>query len=122
MYNIWLNVGDIMPDTIKDILYEFSLVLREILRNDLSKIILYGSYARGDFHKDSDIDIMILVKLAPEDIEKIEEAVFDMSFDIELEHGLHISPIIKNKEQFEYWVDMLPFYRNVRNEGVEING
>ena len=65
---------------------------------------------------------MVLVKISPEEIEKIEESVFDLAFDIEMEHGIHISPIIKNEDQFEYWVDVLPFYRNVRNEGVEING
>ena len=65
---------------------------------------------------------MILVKLSPEQIEHVESAVFDLAFDIELEHGIHISPIIKNEDQFEYWADVLPFYRTVRNEGVEING
>lgn len=24
-----------------------------------------------------------------------------------------IIPIIKNEEQFDYWVDVLPFYRNI---------
>lgn len=65
---------------------------------------------------------MVLVNLLLEEIEKIEEAIFDLVFDMEMEHGIHISPIIKNEEQFEYWVDILPFYRNVRNEGVQIYG
>ena len=45
-----------------------------------------------------------------------------MAFDIEIDTGIDISPIIKNEEQYEYWVDTLPFYRNVRDEGVVING
>ena len=44
-----------------------------------------------------------------------------MAYDIELEKGIHISVVIKNEKQFEYWVDTLPFYRNVSKEGVEIN-
>lgn len=111
-----------MPNTISNIIYGFSVRLRGLLGNDLSKVILYGSYARGDFRDNSDVDVMVLVKISPEEIEKIEESVFDLAFDIEMEHGIHISPIIKNKDQFEYWVEVLPFYRNVRNEGVEING
>lgn len=111
-----------MSDTISNIIYGFSLQLRNLLENDLSKVILYGSYARGDFQENSDVDVMVLVKISPEEIEKIEESIFDLAFDIEMEHGIHISPIIKNEEQFEYWVDVLPFYRNVRNEGVELNG
>lgn len=117
-----MKVGDSMPNTISNIIYGFSVQLRRLLGNDLSKVILYGSYARGNFHDNSDVDVMVLVKFSPEEIEKIEESVFDLAFDIEMEHGIHISPIIKNEDQFEYWVDVLPFYRNVRNEGVEING
>ncbi|MDE5818878.1 MAG: nucleotidyltransferase domain-containing protein [Lachnospiraceae bacterium] len=111
-----------MSNAIRNILYGFSIQLKRLLGNDLSKIILYGSYARGDFQENSDVDVMILVKLSPEQIEHVESAVFDLAFDIELEHGIHISPIIKNEDQFEYWADVLPFYRTVRKEGVEING
>lgn len=111
-----------MSDAISKIIYEFSFQLRKLLKNDLSKIILYGSYARGDYRDNSDVDVMILVKISPAEIEKIEEAIFDLAFDIEMKHGLHISPIIKNEEQFEYWLEVLPFYRNVWNEGVELNG
>ena len=35
--------------------------------------------------------------------------------------GINISPVIKNRKQFEYWVDTLPYYRNVRDEGITIN-
>lgn len=117
-----MKAGDIMPDTISNIIYGFSVQLKKILKNDLSKVILYGSYARGDFQENSDVDVMILVKICPEEIEKIEDSIFDLAFDIEMEHEIHISPIIKNEEQFEYWVDVLPFYRNIQNEGVELNG
>ena len=43
-----------------------------------------------------------------------------IAFDIELERGVHISAIIKDEMQFEIWEDTLPFYYNVRREGVEI--
>lgn len=111
-----------MPNAVSNIIYDFSVELRKILGNDLSKVILYGSYARGDFRENSDVDVMILVKIAAEEIEKIEDDIFDLAFDIEMEHGIHISPIIKNADQFDYWVDALPFYHNVRTEGIEING
>lgn len=111
-----------MQKSISEIVYDFSLQLKNLFKGDLSKVILYGSYARGDFQENSDVDVMILVKLPIDEIEKVEESVFDLAFDIEMEYGVHISPVIKNEEQFEYWVDVLPFYRNVRNEGVELCG
>ena len=52
-----------MPENIRNIIYRFSQELRRILGDKLTKIIVYGSYARGDFRENSDIDIMILVKM-----------------------------------------------------------
>lgn len=38
------------------------------------------------------------------------------------EYGIQISVIVKNEEHFRYWLDVLPFYDNVKREGVEILG
>ena len=111
-----------MPDDVRNVVYKFSLQLRKLLGSSLSKVILYGSYARGDNHDFSDVDLMILVKMSDSEIKRIENDVYDIAFEIEIETGIDISPIIKNQEQYEYWVDTLPFYRNVRDEGVVING
>lgn len=109
-----------MPDIVSNILFGFARQIKKLLGAKLSRIIVYGSYARGDFHEDSDIDVMILVKLSETEIKQVASAIYNMAYDIELEKGIHISVVIKNEEQFEYWVDTLPFYRNVSKEGVEI--
>jgi len=110
-----------MPDIISNIILDFFRQVKKVLGNKLSKVIVYGSYARGDYNENSDVDVMILTKLNESEIKKIASDIYDMAYDIELEEGLHISVAIKNEEQFEYWVDTLPFYRNVSNEGIEIN-
>lgn len=111
-----------MPDIISKTVYLFSMQARQLLGEKLSKIILYGSYARGDFRDNSDVDVMILVKnMLQDDIRDAEERLCDMAFDIELENGVHISAILKDEEQFENWEAILPFYYNVRKEGVEID-
>ena len=110
-----------MPTIISDILLGFSRKIKKMLGNNLSKIIVYGSYARGDYHKNSDVDVMILSRLSESEIRKIASDIYDIAYDIELEEGIHISVVIKNEEQFEYWADTLPFYRNVSEEGIEIN-
>ena len=98
------------------------MLFRSNIIKSTSKVILYGSYARGDNHDFSDVDLMILVKMSDSEIKRIENDVYDIAFEIEIETGIDISPIIKNEAQYEYWVDTLPFYRNVRDEGVVING
>lgn len=88
------------------------------MESKLTKVIVYGSYARGDYNSSSDVDVMILVKMSDNEIKKIENQVYDLAFDT----GVDISPIIKNEEQYEYWLDTLPFYKNIHEEGVIVNG
>lgn len=110
-----------MPDVINNIIYAFAIKVKGLLGRNLSKVIVYGSYARGDYRSNSDVDVMILVKMMDEEIKNVAPIIYDLAYDIELEKELHISVVIKNEEHFEYWKDTLPFYRNVRSEGVEIN-
>ena len=51
-----------MPDRIHNIIYQFSQQLKDIMGSKLTKVIVYGSYARGDYNSSSDVDVMILVK------------------------------------------------------------
>lgn len=45
-----------MPSNIKKTINDFIKKTENLLGNRLKKIILYGSYARGDFNISSDID------------------------------------------------------------------
>ena len=114
--------GKDMPNSVANIVDMFTENVEKLFGNKLSKIILYGSYARGDFRENSDVDIMILVRIPDEEIIEFEDRVYDFVFDIQMDTGTDISAIIKNEEHFEYWVDTLPFYRNVRDEGIILNG
>ena len=59
------NAGEnIIPVTIKMLLDQYTEILRKIYGSHLKTVILYGSYARGDYKADSDIDIMILLDLS----------------------------------------------------------
>lgn len=111
-----------MPDIVRNIIYQFSQQVKNVFGSHLSKVIVYGSYARGDYQDNSDVDVMILVDLPEEEIKKMENNVYDIAFEIEMSTGINISPIIKCEAQYEYWVDILPFYRNVREEGVVVSG
>lgn len=110
-----------MPNIINITIAEFVNEVKKILGNHLKKIILYGSYARGDYNKSSDIDIMILTDLSYEEIEKYRDDVSDISFDIELEKGIIISPVIKNIDKYNARVNVVPFYTNVEKEGVVLS-
>ena len=110
-----------MPVHISDIIQDFAKSVRKMLDNSLDSVIVYGSYARGDYSELSDIDIMLLVSLGEEEIKKISDQISDLAFDFMMKYGVDISPIITNIDHFNYWVDNLPFYRNVRDEGVRLS-
>lgn len=49
--------------------------------------------------------------------------ISDMAYDIEEENNLDItfSPLVKNIDKFNYWLEALPFYMNVQREGVVLS-
>ncbi|MFR2171460.1 MAG: nucleotidyltransferase domain-containing protein [Anaerostipes hadrus] len=67
------------------IIYQFSQQLKDIMGSKLTKVIVYGSYARGDYNSSSDVYVMILVKMSDNEIKKIENQVYDLAFDIEMD-------------------------------------
>ena len=111
-----------MPNNIQKILNDFLEDVKVILGNRLKKIMLYGSYARGDYNKSSDIDIMILTDLTDKEISEYSNKIWEECADIEIDKGIVSSPLIRNIENFEAWLDVKPFYRNIINEGVVLVG
>lgn len=106
----------------RQILQSFVTEMQKIFGDTLIKIILYGSYARGDFKDNSDMDIMILTSLSDTDIKKIEDEVYDVSFEYELDYDVMISINIKNEKHFNYWLGALPYYDNIEREGIILAG
>ena len=112
-----------IPINISNIIDKFVQGVNEILGERVKKIILYGSYARGDYNESSDIDIMILTDLMEEEMYEYFIKISDMAYDIEWENNFDItlSPLIENIDKFNYWLEALPFYMNVQKEGVVLS-
>ena len=113
-----------VPTNISDIIDEFVKGVNEILGNRVKRIILYGSYARGDYNKSSDIDIMILTDLTDEELYSYSVKIWDYAYDIEWDNNfdITISPLVKNIDKYNKRIDVIPFYMNVQKEGVVLNG
>ncbi len=109
-----------MPQKVQSLLLQYLTEVRKIYGSHLKSVILYGSYARGDYTKDSDIDIMILVDLPDEKLDSYLDSLSELGFQYNVEHDIWIMPIVKNIEHFQYWVSAYPFYRNVHKEGVTL--
>ena len=84
--------------------------------------ILFGSYARGDAEDGSDIDVMFLVDAPRQDIARQHWRIGEAAAEILLERGVLVSPVVEERAYYERNADVLPFFRNVRREGVAIHG
>lgn len=92
--------------------------IKKIYGIHLKEVILYGSYARGDFNADSDIDIMILLDITDLEAKVYFDSLIDMTYDFNMDNDLDINPYAKSKAHFMKWVNDYPFYANVNKEGV----
>ena len=105
---------------VRNIIDEYVEAVKNIYGSSLQRIILYGSYARGEATESSDVDIMILVNLDDLEIKEYSDELSSITFDINLDNDLMIMPIVKNEEHFKKWISSYPFYRNVEREGVAL--
>jgi len=84
-------------------------------------VILYGSYARGDFDNESDIDIMIIAHVSQEEASERRRDIRRLLPGIDLEYNLAVCLHVTGSETFYRFQNALPFYQNVLNEGVLLN-
>jgi predicted nucleotidyltransferase len=82
--------------------------IRRHFDKDLVSVVLYGSLARGEVRKDSDIDLLIILGSLPKERLKRQDIFIKMENEIDREikriyekWGLfpYISPILKTKEE-----------------------
>ena len=96
--------------------------LREIFGERLDRVILYGSYARGDYDEESDIDVMALVDMDKETLADYRRRVNAFSNRLDLKHDVLLSIRLQDKATFTQWAGALPFFKNVLRDGVLIDG
>ena len=94
-----------------------NLKARIIEKYAISEMKLFGSTVRGDRRKDSDIDVFVIL---PRIDRNIEEDLFDIAYDLELEYDCLIDLIIFGEENLAAGVAKTPFYQTVLSEGLAV--
>ena len=82
----------------------------------VNKIILYGSYARGEQTSESDVDIALILK--NENPDDLHDKMVDIVVDYELDLAVTLSVVPIEMEQYLEWKTTLPFYKNIEKEGI----
>ena len=105
-------------NTLDIILKETHKGLKKIFGDNLDNMILYGSYARGDYDSESDIDVLALVNLDKSDLAKYRRTVSEFANDIDLKYDVLLSVKLQDRFTFDKYSNVLPYYMNVLKEGV----
>lgn len=100
-----------MTDKIKKITQKFKQSVKN--KYDIIEIKVFGSSSRGDSTESSDIDIMVRL---PKVNRTIEEDLFNIAYDLELEHDCVIDVIVLPQDINNY----IPLYQNIEKEGILI--
>ena len=102
------------------LLKKLAEIYQSVYGSDIVKILMYGSYARGTFAADSDLDVVAIVKGSRDELQRKLKTVWDYSCELELEYGTILSPTVIPYEEFETYKQDIPYYRNIEQEGVAI--
>jgi predicted nucleotidyltransferase len=105
-----------------NILADVKTEVIKIFGEKLRQLILFGSYARNEQDPESDIDIMILAEESEEELRKNRPLVANIIAELSMKHEKLISLMQVPYTRYNDYLDILPFYRNVYDEGVEIYG
>ena len=84
----------------------------------INRIILYGSYARGDFTPESDVDVMILINCKHEELSEYRRTIAKIASDISLDDDIEVSVVLEDIYTYQRWLNTLVFYQNVDKDGV----
>ena len=102
-------------DELQEVLTKLTVEFQNIFGSSLQCIILYGSVARGTQTVESDVDIAVIVR---KHTEEMYDKMIDFTVDLELEYDKVLSVLLIDYDGFKEWEDVLPFYKNVKKEGI----
>jgi predicted nucleotidyltransferase len=112
-----MNMKKNLSGAIEKILKELKHELVALYGRQLRCVYLFGSYARGDFDVDSDVDVLIVLsdfqKYGAE-LRRTSEVIGNLS----LKYGTTVSVVFTREA--EWRMDKLPLLLNIRAEGIAV--
>ena len=108
-------IGGLGMDNLQEVFEKMIPGFQTIFGNVLERIILYGSVARGTQTVESDVDIAVIVRKYTEDM---HDKMIDLTVDLELEYNKVLSVLLIDYDNFREWEDVLPFYKNMKKDGI----
>ena len=124
-----------LDPVVKDTLKEFVLRLKEAEGENLMRVVLFGSMARGDFDEESDTDVFVLLKEGDEfqKLMEVSDICSDTSYDMAFDNPENseqwyvlLSPLVETEQSIKRAIKGIPRWRlepvfdAIREEGVTL--
>lgn len=106
-----------IPEKVQKIISDIRSELEKIYLHRLKEMILFGSYARGDYVEGSDIDIALLLEELTDSYRE-REKYFPVICRLSLEYDTVISVV--PFDSLEFQAKRTPLILNVQREGVRL--
>ena len=113
---------EIRQNDLKVIMKKIFQIYHNVYGSDIVDVLLYGSYARGDFDRESDMDFVAIVKGERLELQRKLKSVWKESNELSLEYEIVLSPTVMPYNEFIKWNKDLPYYSSIEKEGVRIAG
>jgi predicted nucleotidyltransferase len=93
--------------------------LRQRYGDDLLRVVLFGSKARGDFDAESDLDVLVVVRA--KDYWSCWREITDLTTQLLLETGVNLSALVRDETRYQWWaVHHAPIYNSIQRDGVKV--
>jgi uncharacterized protein len=106
-----------VPEAIRPVLADVKAALHDLYGDRLEQVILYGSYARGDTHAESDVDVLVVLN-GPVDSGREIRRMSDIRINVGLGFDVALSLLPASTEQVNSASTL--WLKNVRQEGIQI--
>lgn len=105
---------------VKQLLQTAETELRKIFKDKLKKIILFGSYSRGDYDDESDVDVMVLID--DSNPKAYDDIILDVEVDLSIAYDIVLTIFVENETEYQDGKLYKPFLEAIEQEGIEIYG
>ena len=104
------------------VLNNFVVQVQELFGDNLKDVILYGSYARGEYSDsdESDIDIAIFTECPANEFYRLLDQISEATFEYNVKYDIMLSPVFQNDKDFNRMLKVLPYFQSIQREGIAV--
>ncbi len=102
------------------IIIDYIKEIKSILGDDCERAVIYGSYARNEYKKDSDIDIAIFTSREPQEFYLLINEISEVTFEYSVKYDVILSPVFQNTNNFKRMIKAVPYFQSIQREGMAV--